>query len=113
MVAALNSIEMVTVPGWFLEVSGEKDNGLAGWMGKRLDQLERVLRGREWPAADRFTAADLLMADCRRGQNTDDGPCRPPLRGDGGQTQCDLAAKCASWSARALRNAGRSVTRAT
>jgi glutathione S-transferase len=66
MIAALNTIEMVTVPWWFLEVSGEQDNGLAGWMGNRLSQLEQVLREREWLAADRFTAADLLMADVLR-----------------------------------------------
>jgi glutathione S-transferase len=35
-------------------------------MGKRLDQLEKVLSEREWLAADRFTAADLLMADVLR-----------------------------------------------
>jgi glutathione S-transferase len=66
MIAALNSIEMVSVPWWFLEVSGVKDNTLAGWMGARLDQLEKVLSEREWLAADRFTAADLLMADVLR-----------------------------------------------
>ena len=66
MFAALNSIEMVTVPWWFLEITGEKDNDLAGWVGKRLDQLEKVLSEREWLAADRFTAADLLMADVLR-----------------------------------------------
>ncbi len=65
-IAALNSIEMITVPWWFLEISGDKDNHLAGWMGKRLDQLETVLSEREWLAADRFTAADLLMADVLR-----------------------------------------------
>jgi glutathione S-transferase len=32
----------------------------------RLDQLERVLGEREWLAADRFTVADLLMADVLR-----------------------------------------------
>lgn len=62
MIVALNTIEMVTVPWWFLKVSGEKHNGLAGWMGNRLDQLEIVLTRRQWLAADRFTAADLLMA---------------------------------------------------
>jgi glutathione S-transferase len=66
MIAALNSIEMVTVPWWFLEISGAKDNGLAGWMGNRLDQLEKVLNERQWLAADRFTVADLLMADVLR-----------------------------------------------
>src|SRR5436190_14668445 len=65
-IAALNSIEMVTVPWWFLEITGAKDNGLAGWMASRLGGLERVLNGREWLAADRFTAADLLMADVLR-----------------------------------------------
>lgn len=66
MLAALNSIEMVSVPWWFLEVSGVEDNRLADWMGKRLDQLEKVLDEREWLAADRFTIADLLMADVLR-----------------------------------------------
>jgi glutathione S-transferase len=66
MIAALNSIEMVTVPWWFLEVTGAKENRLAEWMGNRLEQLEKVLSEREWLAADRFTAADLLMADVLR-----------------------------------------------
>jgi glutathione S-transferase len=66
VIAALNSIEMVTVPWWFLKISGREDDGLAGWMEQRLDQLERVLAGREWLAAGRFTAADLLMADVLR-----------------------------------------------
>lgn len=64
--AALNSIEMLAVPWWFLEISGTKDNGLTSWMTKRLGQLERVLSEREWLAAGRFTAADLLMADVLR-----------------------------------------------
>ena len=43
-------IEMVTVPWWFLEISGAKDNGLAGWMESRLGQLEKVLSERDgWP----------------------------------------------------------------
>lgn len=65
-IAALNSIEMVTVPWWFLIMSGDEDNDLGGWMGKRLDQLEKVLSEREWLAANRFTAADLIMADVLR-----------------------------------------------
>lgn len=65
-ISALNSIEMVTVPWWFLNLSGSKDNGLTGWMGTRLQQLENVLSERDWLAADRFTAADLLMADVLR-----------------------------------------------
>ncbi len=66
MFAALNSIEMVSVPWWFLTMTGQQDNALTGWMGNRLDQLEKVLGGRQWLAADRFTAADLLMADVLR-----------------------------------------------
>ena len=66
IIAALNSIEMITVPWWFLEMSGAKDNGLTAFMKGRLAQLERVLNKREWLSADRFTAADLLMADVLR-----------------------------------------------
>ncbi|RJF90363.1 glutathione S-transferase family protein [Sphingomonas cavernae] len=66
MIAALNSVEMVTVPWWFLKMSGDEDNELVGWMGKRLNQLEKLLGDREWLVADRFTAADLLMADVLR-----------------------------------------------
>lgn len=65
-IAALNSIEMVTVPWWFLEVTGAEDNHLTGWLESRLDHMERVLSEREWLAADRFTVADLLMADVLR-----------------------------------------------
>ena len=66
VIAALNSIEMVTVPWWFLSLSGDQENGLADWVRKRLGQLETVLRDREWLAASRFTVADLLMADVLR-----------------------------------------------
>lgn len=66
IIAALNSIEMVTVPWWFLNLSGGKNNGLAGWMESRLNHIEKVLNEREWLAADRFTTADLLMADVLR-----------------------------------------------
>lgn len=65
-IAALNSMEMVTVPWWYLEVTGVKDNQLTDWLERRLDHMERVLKEREWLAADRFTVADLLMADVLR-----------------------------------------------
>jgi glutathione S-transferase len=45
---------------------GDANNGLTGWLGKRLDHMEGVLSKREWLAADRFTVADLLMADVLR-----------------------------------------------
>jgi glutathione S-transferase len=66
VIAALNSIEMVTVPWWFLKMSGQEETGLTDWMGKRLAQLESVLSKRDWLAADRFTIADLIMADVLR-----------------------------------------------
>ncbi len=65
-IAALNSVEMVSLPWWFLEMSGAPTNGLAGWLSQRLDHLERILGEREWLAAGRFTVADLLMADVLR-----------------------------------------------
>ena len=65
-IAALNSVEMVTVPWWFLEITGAKENGLTGWMQGRLDHIESILQQREWLAAGRFTVADLLMADALR-----------------------------------------------
>lgn len=57
---------MVSVPWWFLEVTGAKENGLTGWLESRLHHIERVLEERTWLAADRFTVADLLMADVLR-----------------------------------------------
>lgn len=65
-IAALNSMEMVTVPWWFLKLCGDANNGLTGWLGQRLDHLERVLSEQEWLVAGRFTVADLLMADVLR-----------------------------------------------
>jgi len=66
VIAALNSVELVTVPWWFLGMSGHDDERLTGWVTSRLNHLESVLRDRQWLAADRFTAADLLMADVLR-----------------------------------------------
>jgi glutathione S-transferase len=65
-IAALNSIEMVTVPWWFLKITGGANDALTGWLVQRLDHMERVLSEREWLAAERFTVADLLMADVLR-----------------------------------------------
>lgn len=66
VVAALNSIEMVSVPWWFLGLSGDRENGLSDWLDSRLAHMEAVLSEREWLVADRFTAADLIMADVLR-----------------------------------------------
>ncbi len=66
LVAALNSVEMVTVPWWFINLSKPAENPLEDWMGQRFDRLEAVLGARDWLAASRFTVADILMADALR-----------------------------------------------
>jgi glutathione S-transferase len=66
VIAALNSIELATLPWWFLGMAGTDDDRLTGWVASRLDHLEAVLRERQWLAANQFTAADLLMADILR-----------------------------------------------
>jgi glutathione S-transferase len=66
VVAALNSIEMVSVPWWFLGLSGDRENGLSGWLDRRLAHMEAVLSERQWLVQNRFTVADLLMADVLR-----------------------------------------------
>ncbi|MEF9601556.1 glutathione S-transferase family protein [Paracoccus sp. PXZ] len=65
-IAALNSVEMVTVPWWFIDMSEPAENPLAGWMQQRFERLEAVLERREWLAASRFTVADILMSDVLR-----------------------------------------------
>ena len=65
-IAALNSIEIVTLPWWFLKITATESDALTGWVTSRLDQLERVLSEQEWLAAGRFTVADLLIADVLR-----------------------------------------------
>jgi glutathione S-transferase len=68
--AALNSVEMASLPWSILAFSGDTGD-TPGW--KRLDQflkarlqhLEPVLAGREWLAGS-FTVADILMADVLR-----------------------------------------------
>jgi glutathione S-transferase len=66
LIAGLNSVEMVSVPWWFIGLSNPAANPLEGWMHARLARLEPVLAERDWLAAGRFTVADLLMADILR-----------------------------------------------
>lgn len=66
IIAALNSVEMVTVPWWYIRMKGVSDNPLAGWMRQRFERLDAVLAGRDWLVGNRFTAADILMADVLR-----------------------------------------------
>jgi glutathione S-transferase len=66
LMAALNSVEMVTVPWWFIGLSKPPENPLEGWMQSRLSRLATALADRDWLAAGRFTVADILMADVLR-----------------------------------------------
>ena len=65
-IAALNSIEMVTVPWWFFEITNAPNENFTNWMQSRLGHIEGILKARDFLAADRFTIADLLMADVLR-----------------------------------------------
>jgi len=66
VIAGLNSVEMVSVPWWFIGLSKPPENPLENWLNARLDRLNAVLQSRDWLAAGRFTVADLLMADILR-----------------------------------------------
>ncbi len=66
VIAALNSIEMVSVPWWFIDRPGQSDNPLSGWLSARVEKLSAALGESHWLAASRFTIADILMADVLR-----------------------------------------------
>lgn len=66
VIAALNSVELVSVSWWFLGLSEPAENPLEPWLLQRLKHLDAVLANREWLAGGRFTVADLLMADVLR-----------------------------------------------
>lgn len=66
LIAGLNSVEMVSVPWWFIGLSNPPENPLENWLASRLSRLDAVLASRDWLAAGRFTVADLLMADILR-----------------------------------------------
>jgi len=68
--AALNSVEMASLPWAILVFSGETSDTpawkrLDGFLKARLKHLEPVLAGREWLAGS-FSVADILMADVLR-----------------------------------------------
>lgn len=68
--AALNSVEMASLPWSILVFTGEPADTSAwkhldGFLGTRLDRLEPVLADREWLAGT-FSIADMLMADVLR-----------------------------------------------
>jgi glutathione S-transferase len=50
-------------------VDPKQSNSWTGWLKRRLDHMERILKERQWLVAHRFTVADLLMADVLRVAN--------------------------------------------
>ena len=71
MFAALNSVEMASLP-WSILVFTKNNSDdspawkvLDGFLGMRLQRMETVLTGREWLAGN-FSIADILMADVLR-----------------------------------------------
>jgi glutathione S-transferase len=78
VIAALNSVDLPSQP-WalfrFMGYPGESPEAkfVEDFLKARLERMEAVLAGRAWLVADRFTVADLLMADVLRQVNKFDG----------------------------------------
>jgi glutathione S-transferase len=78
VIAALNSVDLPSQP-WalfrFMGYPGESPEAkfVEDFLKSRLERMEVVLAGRAWLVADRFTVADLLMADVLRQVNKFDG----------------------------------------
>ncbi|MGV1964168.1 glutathione S-transferase family protein [Agrobacterium sp. 22-222-1] len=83
VIAALNSVDLPSQP-WalfrFMGYPGESPEAkfVEDFLKARLDRMEAVLGRREWLVADRFTVADLLMADVLRQVNRFDGLANYP-----------------------------------
>lgn len=67
--AALNSLEPFTMV-WAVAKFFQNDEAAAARhevpLRERLGQIDKALAGRDWLVADRFTVADLLLADTLR-----------------------------------------------
>jgi glutathione S-transferase len=83
VIAALNSVDLPCQP-WalfrFMGFPGEAPEAkfVEEFLKMRLDRMEAVLTGREWLACDRFSVADLLMADVLRQVDRFDGLANHP-----------------------------------
>ena len=80
--AALNSVEMASLPWSILKFSGDSGNTpaskhLDAFLKARLRHLEPVLAGRQWLAGS-FSIADILMADVLRLVDRFDGLAGSP-----------------------------------
>jgi glutathione S-transferase len=78
VIAALNSVDLPSQP-WalfrFMGYPGVSPEAkfVEDFLKARLGRMEAVLANREWLVADRFTIADLLMADVLRQVDKFDG----------------------------------------
>ncbi|MGG6894349.1 MULTISPECIES: glutathione S-transferase family protein [Rhizobium] len=80
--AALNSVEMASLPWSIMMFSGHTDdtpawNRLQQFLTARLQRMEPVLAAREWLAGT-FSVADILMADVLRLVDRFDGLAEYP-----------------------------------
>ena len=80
--AALNSVEMASLPWSLLKFSGDSDDTPAGkflddFLKLRLKHLEPILAERPWLAGS-FSVADIVMADVLRLVDRFDGLARHP-----------------------------------
>ena len=80
--AALNSVEMASLPWSIMQFSGETGDTpawklLDGFLKARLQHLVPVLTAREW-LAGKFSVADILMADVLRLVDRFDGLAEYP-----------------------------------
>lgn len=71
VIAALNSVDLPSQPWTLFRLMGCPGGSpeaklVDDFLKARLERMEAVLAGREWLVADRFTVADLLMADVLR-----------------------------------------------
>lgn len=80
--AALNSVEMASLPWSILVFSGESNDTAAwklldGFLKARLQHMEPALARRDWLASS-FSVADILMADVLRLVDRFDGLAKYP-----------------------------------
>ncbi len=80
--AALNSVEMASLPWWVLKVftDGSDKHGpkfFGDWLAVRLTHMETVLSDREWLAGS-FSIADILMSDVLRLVDKHEGLAKHP-----------------------------------
>ena len=83
VIAALNSVDLPSQP-WalfrFMGFPGDAPEAkfVEDFLNARLDRMEAIFADRGWLVADRFTVADLLMADVLRQAHRFDGLANYP-----------------------------------